>query len=80
MKVKMKLEVEVDDVDVLAIEAIARKRRITVSAVVCDLLSNALQRIDPREFEPSPDEAFSITDDELVDEFAITCVLVADKF
>lgn len=55
MNTKMKLEVEVDDVDVLALEAIARKRRISISTVVCDLLSNALQRVDPREYSAIAD-------------------------
>ena len=80
MNKKMKLEVEMNAADYLALEAIARKRRISVSTVVCDLLSNALQRVDPRDFEAFPYEASSIFTEEKIDELAVIADLLGDDF
>lgn len=49
MKVKMKLEVEMNEADYLAVVAITGKRRLSISGTINVLVSDALKKVDPRE-------------------------------
>ncbi|MDP8246441.1 MAG: hypothetical protein P9L94_20330 [Candidatus Hinthialibacter antarcticus] len=91
MNQKFKLEIEMNEADYQAIESIAGKRGSNFSSVISDLLTDALEKIDPRELETNKDYdywlneneyevVFTDIDDVPADEFAAISDPFADKF
>lgn len=80
MNTKIKFEIEMNKADYLAVTTLARRRRSSIDEAINNLVSDALEKVDPRDFEAFPYEASSIFGDEITDEYSAIADLVADKF